>query len=368
MPNARYQRDAEAYLRDKTDSFLIDMYRLDKEGILHFSSLLDSAPNIKPKTKAGLSPLIQLLVALRFYATGSSLKSLLDTGSFNLSHGSVYNCIVRVSLALRNMIKSEVDYPFDANVITSIKQGFFEYGGFPGVMGAIDGTMIKIKAPSVREDIYVGRKTDGHYLNIQFICDSNLTFLDAVIKWPGSVNDKTMWSMCGLKPRLESYIQEQGPDYRGWLLGDSGYNQRRTMMIPLLEPQTDKEIAYNTAHKKCRCSVERAIGVLKSRFRCLCKQTGGGIQFDVKICCDIIAACTVLHNYCRKRNIAYDIAADVAATISQESSGRRARSSSNTNEQNKQDQPEGQDGQQNIGEEDVVEGNSARRSLIDEFF
>jgi hypothetical protein len=67
-------------------------------------------------------------------------------------------------------------------------------------------------------------------------------------------------------------------------------------------------------------------------------------------------------------NIAFDIAADVATSISQESSGRRARSSSNTNEQDEQDQPEGQDGQQNIGEEDVVEGNSARRSLIEEFF
>ena len=42
------------------------------------------------------------------------------------------------------------------------------------------------------------------------------------------------------------------------------------MMVPLLD---EKQRSYNKAHKKCRCSIERAIRVLKSRFRCLCKKT-----------------------------------------------------------------------------------------------
>ena len=72
-------------------------------------------------------------------------------------------------------------------------------------MGAIDGTMINIKAPPVRED--VRRKTDGHHVNVQFVCDSNLRFLDAVIKYPGSVTDKTIWSMCGLKEKLVIFFR-----------------------------------------------------------------------------------------------------------------------------------------------------------------
>ena len=95
-------------------------------------------------------------------------------------------------------------------------------------LGAVDGTMIKIKLPPVREDIYVGRKTDGHYLNIQYVCDNDMDLLNTVIKWPGSVNDRTIWDMCGLKSRLQQHIETQGCDYNGWFLEDSGtgYNQR----------------------------------------------------------------------------------------------------------------------------------------------
>ena len=71
-------------------------------------------------------------------------------------------------------------------------------------MGAIDGTMIKIKAPPVREDV-----------NVQFACDSNLRFLDAVIKYPGSVTDKAIWSMCGLKEKLVNFLGPRGSNYRG---------------------------------------------------------------------------------------------------------------------------------------------------------
>ena len=49
----------------------------------------------------------------------------------------------------------------------------------------------------------MGRKTDGHYLNLQFVCDSNLRFLDAVIKYPGSVTDKTIWSIIDVRTKGE---------------------------------------------------------------------------------------------------------------------------------------------------------------------
>ena len=194
-------------------------------------------------------------------------------------------------------------------------------------MGAIDGTMTKIKAPPVREDVYVGRKTDGHHLNVQFVCDSNLRFLDAVIKYPGSVTDKTIWSMCGLKEKLVNFFGSRGSNYRGYFIGDSGYNQRAEMMIPILDPVGKAVIAYYKAHKKCRCGEERSIGVLKSRFRCHCKQSGGAILFDVDIVCSIIGACAVLHNlnYCRFRNIPFEVAADIEADITRKDTGNRRR-------------------------------------------
>ena len=138
---------------------------------------------------------------------------------------------------------------------------FYEYGGFPAVMGAIDGTIVRIKPPSTNEEAYVGRKEE-HAINCQVVCDINGKFMDAVVRWPGSVHDSTIWQLSGVKTVIESFVESQGPHYKGWLLGDSGYPQREIMMVPLLDENlTSQQRSYNKAHKKCRCSIERAIGV-----------------------------------------------------------------------------------------------------------
>ena len=72
------------------------------------------------------------------------------------------------------------------------------------------------------------------------------------------------------------------------------------------------------AHKKCRFTVERAIGVLISRFRCLCKKTGGAILYQEDTACNIILSCVVLHNYCRSRNMDYPVDTDIADMMRKE--------------------------------------------------
>ena len=52
-----------------------------------------------------------------------------------------------------------------------IKTGFYEKGGFPGVIGCIDGTHVRIQAPSHDEPSYVNRK-GFHSINVQAICDN----------------------------------------------------------------------------------------------------------------------------------------------------------------------------------------------------
>ena len=68
------------------------------------------------------------------------------------------------------------------------------------------------------------------------------------------MTDKTIWSMCGLKEKLVNFLGS-----RGYFIGDSGYTQRAEIMIPILYPVGKADIAYEKAHKKCRCGVERFI-------------------------------------------------------------------------------------------------------------
>ena len=73
-------------------------------------------------------------------------------------------------------------------------------------------------------------------------------------------------------------------------------------MVPFVDCETPAQERHNVSHKRTRNKVERSIGVLKSRFRCLCKECGGSILFDKTSACEIIVSCIVLHNYCMDRN------------------------------------------------------------------
>lgn len=68
------------------------------------------------------------------------------------------------------------------------------------MLGAVDGTLIKIQAPSENEPSYVCRK-GFHALNVQAVSDASLRFIDLVCKWPGAVNDSFVFEK-KFKPEL----------------------------------------------------------------------------------------------------------------------------------------------------------------------
>ena len=298
---SRTRQSVTDFLDRSTDTSIIDNFRLDKVGIHHFAEKIRKHELIERKTQSGLPVETQLMVALSFYSSGNSLRSLRSTADLKLSLGSVENCVKNVSVALSSLASEYITNSWETSSIVATKQGFLDYGGFPGCLGAIDGTKIKIRAPSVDEDAYVGRHP-GHYINCQAICDHRLKFLEASVRWPASVHDSTIWEHCSFREELGLFLASKPSDYQGWLIGDSGYAQREEMMIPYLEPDSTAKVKYNGRHKKSRCVIERAFGALKSRFRCLCKESGGALMFAPDMACAIIVSCMVLHNYCIERN------------------------------------------------------------------
>ena len=92
-----------------------------------------------------------------------------------------------------------------------------EIAGIPGVIGAIDGTHIKIIAPSQDEDIFVNRKKP-YSINTQIVFDARYNILDIVAKWPRSTHDSRILMESGLMQLFEQHHVPAGCH----LLGDSG--------------------------------------------------------------------------------------------------------------------------------------------------
>lgn len=85
-------------------------------------------------------------------------------------------------------------------------------------------------------------------------------------------------------------------------VGDAGYPLEPYIMTPYRSAQEGSpEAIFNVKHAKARNIVERTIGVLKNRFRCLL----GARQLHYKPCkaTQITNVCVALHNIC----IAYGV-------------------------------------------------------------
>ena len=110
--------------------------------------------------------------------------------------------------------------------ILRIFDGFEQVFYLPRVIGEIDGSHICIIAPSEDEDAYVNRKR-YHSINIQAICNANLIFRYVVAKWPGSHHDSFILKASTVHNRFKS-----GEFGDCWLLGDSGYPQKKWLITP----------------------------------------------------------------------------------------------------------------------------------------
>ena len=76
----------------------------------------------------------------------------------------------------------------------TIKSQFYELAHFPGVLGLVDETHIRIQKPSHDEADYVIRHF-YHSINVQAICRPDGRFSDVFAGFPGSVHDSRIWKL-----------------------------------------------------------------------------------------------------------------------------------------------------------------------------
>lgn len=158
------------------DNFLIRQCRLPRPAIMFLVNLLSGDLQRKPRRSSPLPVVLQIMAALRFFASGTFQMVL--GGTLGVSQSSICRVIRDVSNALCRRARLFIKFPRRAVECIRTKQQFFEIAGFPNVLGAVDGTHIAIKVSGIKycfeisnnpptiptSAIIIGESAEQHYL------------------------------------------------------------------------------------------------------------------------------------------------------------------------------------------------------------
>ncbi|GFQ74473.1 nuclease HARBI1, partial [Trichonephila clavata] len=239
-------------------------FRLTKESVAELTLLIEHKLESKTSCNNALSPLEQVLIALRFYAVACMQLAIADL--FDVSQPTVCRVVHRVSEAIASLLPDFIHLPVNREECKTVSRKFFNIAGFPKVIGALDGTFVRIISPG-GEDAERFRCRKSYFaLNVQTIIDADLVIRNVVARWPGSAHDSTVFNNSAACLSLKT--NELYRDFH--LLGDTGYACEKYLLTPFGNPRTLAEVRYNKSHVLTRNTIERTI----------------------------IVACCVLHNLC----------------------------------------------------------------------
>lgn len=275
-------------------------FRLSKATVQYLYSLIGA--ELEPlvtRENFTISGLDKILITLRYYATASFL--LVTADFYGVSESSVCNIVPVVSEKIAALRERFIQMPTTTHEIETNKRDFFGVAGMPCIIGAIDGTLVKIQevGGANNKTMFFCRK-QFYAINVQIVCDAQAKVLDIVARWPGAIHDETVFLHSQIYQRFSAgeFIQNQRTSI---LLGDGGYRAEPFLATPLRatnDLNRRSERMYQNAHISTRNVVERFMGQWKRRFPCLWI----GMRFrKLKSIQNVTVATAVLHNICKIR-------------------------------------------------------------------
>ncbi|WAR29070.1 HARB1-like protein [Mya arenaria] len=138
-------------------------YRFFPDSIMILVGIVEPTIGTATMRSNPLPPLLTVLCCLQFFATGA--HHIVIAQAHGVSRSAVGKAIHAVSVILAGLLNRYVKFPTGLE-IESVKRKFYSVAGFPNVVGAVDGTHVKIQAPPDNEADYVNRK-GYHSLNVQ---------------------------------------------------------------------------------------------------------------------------------------------------------------------------------------------------------
>ncbi|KAI4455364.1 hypothetical protein MML48_9g00004747 [Holotrichia oblita] len=224
-------------------------------------------------------------------------ESFLSTcDRFGLSTGSGHLIFHEICRILCGMMAQQLRWPTIEQAGATARY-FLQKYRFPGVIGAVDGCHIPIKAPRHNAIDYFNRNS-YHSVVLQGVCDEKLIFTDIFVGMPGRVHDARVFRRSPLYTEMTNDNDNLIPGNMH-LLGDSAYPLLPNLLVPFRDNGhlTRQQHNYNTALSRCRSKIEQAFGRLKGKWRRL-----KFLDMDIENIPYAITAACVLHNYILRRD------------------------------------------------------------------
>ncbi|XP_038067665.1 protein ANTAGONIST OF LIKE HETEROCHROMATIN PROTEIN 1-like [Patiria miniata] len=266
-------------------------FRLSTRTFEYILNVIHDA--LLPKAPGGpfeaVSPMKQLLIFLWYLANQITIREL--ALKFGVSESTVHKAIRRVSECLTDQRQRFIRWP-SSQRRRETSASFRDISGFDGIVGAIDGTHIRIMNLPGGDQDYINRKKFPS-VQLQVVVDDELLITDTNVGWPGSAHDARVFRNSGIADRADHGLLF---DEDQFLVGDSAYPLRPYLITVFKNYHnlTRQQKQFNKKLSSCRQVVERAIGLTKGRFRRLrevyCHQ--------VKSICQLVTSACILHNMC----------------------------------------------------------------------
>ncbi|KAB0793030.1 hypothetical protein PPYR_12650 [Photinus pyralis] len=207
----------------------------------------------------------QLLITIWSLSNLESFRSVADR--FGISKSTCWDVLYRTCKMLlqANERYKIITWPNAARSLI-ISEHFRQLNGFPGIIGAIDGTHIRILKPKDNPNSYCNRK-HYHSVLLQGVCDHQKLFTDVYAGEPGSIHDLRLFRKSDLCQRITTGEVTFPNDTH--LVGDLAYSLSRYLIVGFknIGVLTARQKNFNYKLSQCRVVMENAFGYLKGRFR-----------------------------------------------------------------------------------------------------
>ena len=149
-------RDRTHPLEVFDDTEVFRKFRLPRQAILDLTDSVSDELQYYFRRPRSLTPVLQVCVALRFYATGTFQDVVGEL--IGVDQSTVSRTVTRVTDTFSTQIGQYVRLPNPREAQDS-KVKFYQMQHMPNVVGCIDGTHVRIQAPPANEHEYVNSMT-----------------------------------------------------------------------------------------------------------------------------------------------------------------------------------------------------------------